>query len=196
MSFSVEPAGGRCLPARCKLPCHIPSECPLLRYHCQGRSIVSTHRKGVWADHLVCWWGWGCFQSSNLLFALLCYWDQHIPSLESGHWSTRWWVGCGWPVEERAVAGLCLVGSSNWSLGMIYLPWTTTLMAKYSLSSPDLSTSTAGAVFRTKVTIPPLCRSALSCRKSSYPLRMKQWASVMWVSWMQMMSTPSLLELL
>ena len=65
-------------------------------------------------------------------------------------------------------------------------------MARYSLSPSDLPTSIAGMVFRTRVTIPPLCRSALSCRKSSYPLRVKRWASVRWVSWMQMMSTPSL----
>ena len=65
-------------------------------------------------------------------------------------------------------------------------------MARYSLSSSDLPTSIAGMVFRTRVTSPPLCRSALSCRKSSYPLRVKRWASVRWVSWMQMMSTPTL----
>ena len=29
---------------------------------------------------------------------------------ECVHWSRQWWVGCGWPVEECVVAGLCLVG--------------------------------------------------------------------------------------
>ena len=47
-------------------------------------------------------------------------------------------------------------------------------------------------LFRPKVTIPPLCWSVLSCWKSSYPLRVKWWASVRRVSWIQMMSTPSL----
>ena len=68
-------------------------------------------------------------------------------------------------------------------------PWTTTLMARYSLSPPDLPTSTAGILIQTT---PPLCQSVLSCRKSSYPLMVKRWASVTWVSWIQMMSSPSL----
>ena len=65
-------------------------------------------------------------------------------------------------------------------------------MARYSLSPSDLPTSTADIKFWTKLAIPPLCWSALSCEKSSNHLRVKQWASVMWVSWMQMMSTRSL----
>ena len=143
----------------------------------------------MWADHLVCWWGWGCSQSSNLLFSLLCYWDQHIPSLESGHWSRWWWVGCGWPVDECVVTGLCLVGSSSWSLWSLYLerwPWWQGTHCLPLISRPPQQ------VFWTGVTIPPLSRSALSCQKSSYPLMVKRWASVRWVSWMQMMSTPSL----
>ena len=67
-----------------------------------------------------------------------------------------------------------------------------TLMARYSMSPSDLLNSIAGMVFQTRVTISPLCRPALSCWKSSYPLRVKRWVSVRWISWMQMMSTPSL----
>ena len=88
--------------------------------------MSSKHGKGVCADHLVCWSGWGCSQSSSLLFALLCCLDQHIPSLEGGHWSRRWWAGCGWLMEECVVADLCLVCSSSWSLWSLSLerrPW-------------------------------------------------------------------------
>ena len=65
-------------------------------------------------------------------------------------------------------------------------------MARYPQSPTDLPTSTAGMLFRTRVTILSLCRSALSCRKSSYPLMVKRCASVRLVSWTQMMSTTSL----
>ena len=149
-----------------------------------------THGKGVRADHLVCWWGWGCSQSSNLLFALLCYWDQHIPSLESDHWSRRWWIGCDWPMEECVVAGFCPVGSSSWSLWSLYLerrPWWqgTHCLPLISRPPPQGWCFGQGWLFLPSVDL-------LSCRKSSYPLRVKRRASVRLVSWMQMMSTPSL----